>query len=420
MGRPPGVLPSPSRGLRAGDVNSGAGPRGSFVGSGPSPAWRCRWCRGAEGSVVLDLGAQPPADRFPAATDPVEDALFPLRMVLCDRCGLAQLEEDETRADEPRGVEPEALVAQARAAVADLTRAGFVERGARVEEHGSPHGGSWWAPVRDAVPGVVVAGGGPADLVVDSLGLMHEPDLRSAWLRRVREMSAEGVLALHLHPLSTIMRDGTWNVLRHGHYSYLSVTMTVEMARSSELTPVGAWRYPLYGGTWVLAFARSASVRAASVPPEVSSVIERALEDESALGVRDPAAVALLGRGVTASTAALRAWLDGCGDSVVVGYGAASRAVSLFAATGITVRDVRAVVDSSEAKRGLSMPGSGRPRVPIVGPEAFAELRPDHVLLFVPDLLDEVRRAYPQIEAAGARWVLAEPEPFVVPPLSGT
>jgi hypothetical protein len=30
------------------------------------------------------------------------------------------------------------------------------------------------------------------------------------------------------------------------------------------------------------------------------------------------------------------------------------------------------------------------------------------VLLFVPDLLEEVRAAYPQVEESGGRWVVAD------------
>ena len=37
-----------------------------------------------------------------------------------------------------------------------------------------------------------------------------------------------------------------------------------------------------------------------------------------------------------------------------------------------------------------------------------AKIRPDAVLFFVPDLLAEVREAYPEVETAGGRWVDAE------------
>ena len=50
------------------------------------------------------------------------------------------------------------------------------------------------------------------------------------------------------------------------------------------------------------------------------------------------------------------------------------------------------------------MPGSS---IPVISPDELIARRPDAVLLFVRDLLAEVQISYPQIEAAGGRWVLA-------------
>ena len=63
------------------------------------------------------------------------------------------------------------------------------------------------------------------------------------------------------------------------------------------------------------------------------------------------------------------------------------------------------VIDASPTKQGLRMPGTD---IPVAAPAALAERRPASVLLFVPDLLAEVRRAYPGVEGAGGRWVDAE------------
>ena len=64
-----------------------------------------------------------------------------------------------------------------------------------------------------------------------------------------------------------------------------------------------------------------------------------------------------------------------------------------------------AVIDASPAKQGLRMPGTD---IPVAGPAELAARRPDAVLLFVPDLLAEVRAAFPEVEAAGGRWVDVE------------
>ncbi|MFI2103202.1 class I SAM-dependent methyltransferase [Isoptericola sp. NPDC019693] len=385
--------------------------------------WRCRWCRGEHGAVVLDLGAQPAADLFPEPEAPVPDPVHPLRMVMCDRCRLAQLEEDPTGPEEPRGVEPAALVAQAREGVADLVAGGLLEPGAWVGEMRSPHGGSWLERVQELVPDAVLLDGRgtvpglAADLVVDSLGIMHEADQRAAWDLRLDSLAPDGVLALHVHPLSVIVRDGTWNALRHGHFAYYSLTVLVEMARSTGLVPVGLWRYPLYGGTRLLALAREGSRPALERAPTARALVAAELAAEAAAGATEPRAVSALQGQVARSAAALRAWLD-ASTGKVVAYGAASRAVALFALAGVTADDVLAVVDASPAKRGRAMPGGPGPRVPVLGPDILAEVRPDKVLLLVPDLLDEVRRAHPEVEALGGRWVVAEPEPVEVEPLS--
>ena len=46
----------------------------------------------------------------------------------------------------------------------------------------------------------------------------------------------------------------------------------------------------------------------------------------------------------------------------------------------------------------------------------LVESRPDKVLLFVPDLLNEVRQALPEIELNGGRWVVLDPMPREIAP----
>src|SRR5580658_8729931 len=109
----------------------------------------CRACRGGGGSLVLDLGEQPACDYFPRCDDPGPDPVYPLQMWLCASCGLAQLLGDNAVREEPRGVEPAALVRQAADAVGRVDAAGLLPVGARVAEYGSPHGGSWLGLLSD-------------------------------------------------------------------------------------------------------------------------------------------------------------------------------------------------------------------------------------------------------------------------------
>lgn len=336
-------------------------------------------------------------------------------MVMCETCRLAQLESDPTGAEEPLGLEPAALVRQAGQAVDDLVAAGLAQPGARVEEFPSPHGGNWSGLLRAA--GLVSAprGHDRVDLVVDSLGLMHSPDQRKALAERVERLAPDGVLAMHVHPMGSILRQKMWNVLRHGHFAYYSVPVLVEMAAEFDLVPVAIFTYSLYGGTVVVAFARTGSQPAVTHGALSDNRIRSVVDGEHAAGAADPDVVGSLGRTARESALVLRDYLhEGSRRGLrIAGFGAASRAIALLSLAGVGPADVRVVADSADAKQGRAIPGS---RIPIVPPEQMVQDGPDRVLLFVADLLPEVRESWPQIEARSARWVLLDPVPEEVVP----
>ncbi len=360
----------------------------------------CRACRRRAGDLVLDLGEQPASDFFPRCDDPGPDPMYPLQMWLCSSCGLAQLVADPTVPDEPRGAEPAALVSQAADAVSLVAAAGLLPAGAQVAEYGSPHSGSWLGHL--AAHGLSAAlDGAPAHVVLDCFGLMHSADQAAALAGRVARVAAGGVLLLQYHSLATIVRREQWNALRHGHYAYYSTAALVNMLADHGFRPQLAWRFPLYGGTVLLA-ARSADLGQAD-----AQAVQAVLADEASAGVRDPDAIRTLQHSVQARAAALHDWLaaERSAGRRVLGYGAASRAVSLLRQARVDDSLLPAVVDASAAKHGLRMPGTG---IPIVSPAELAARQPDSVLLMLSDLRAEVRLAFPGVEKSGGRWVDAE------------
>jgi hypothetical protein len=351
---------------------------------------------------VLDLGHQPACDHFPLATDPLPDPVHSLRLWLCPTCGLAQLAEDETSADEPRGVEPQALVDQAGDAVDRVHRSGLLRRGASVIEYGSPHGGSWLDLL--TTRGLhVAAADEPADVVLDCFGLMHARDQRAALAQRAARLAGDGVLLLQYHSLAAILHGAQWNAVRHGHFAYYSTQVLLGMLDAAGLGATAAWRFDLYGGTVLLAARRGGQ------PDRSVLDLER---EETTAGVRSPQRVAALQQDATRAADALHAFLLEAKSAGrrVLGYGAASRAVVLLNRAGIGPDLLPGVADASPAKHRRRIPGVG---IPVVAPEQLVAARPDHVLLFVPDLLDEVRAVFPAVEAGGGRWVLLDPVPRV-------
>jgi SAM-dependent methyltransferase len=367
----------------------------------------CRACGTSEGQLVLDLGEQPACDYFPGQDDPGPDPVYPLQMWLCAACGLAQLLADPTVPEEARGAEPAALVAQAADAVNRVATAGLLKPGRTVAEYGSPHGGSWLGLLaeRGLAP---VPDGAQADVILDCFGMMHAADQAAALAERAARLAPGGVLLLQYHALDTIISHGQWNALRHGHYAYYSTTALTAMLAAAGLSPRRAWEFELYGGTVLLAAARDGDPGAPTAgDPSPDDSVPSLLARDEAAGVRDPGALAGLQRDTTAKAQGLRDWLvaERAAGRTVLGYGAASRAVALLRWAGVDQTMISAVADASPAKRGLRMPGTD---IGVVSPDVLAAHPGASVVLFVPDLLPEVRAAYPEVEAGGGRWVDAE------------
>ncbi|MFD3701802.1 methyltransferase domain-containing protein [Nocardia sp. NPDC058658] len=353
---------------------------------------RCRGCAKTALTPVLDLGTVPAADHFPPRDTPIAtlEVGHPLRMDRCAACGLAQLADDDTVTAEPRGIEPQALRDQAAEAVRLVHDAGLL-RGSTVTEFGSPHGGTW-LPLLDE-HGFSEIADGPADVVLDCFGIMHEPDQRAAFAARAAATAPDGVLLVQYHSLATIVAQGQWNALRHGHFAYYSLDTLRTLLRAAGMSVVTAWEFDLYGGTVLLA------VRHGEHAPDPT--VRRILTTE-ADSLR---AIAGLQETVDSHVGTLRDWLDGgaAQGHRVYAYGAASRAVALLSMAGAHRGLLAGVADASPAKQGCRMPGTD---VPIISPADLVAADPDVVLLTLPDLLAEVSAGLPELDG---RWIIDDP-----------
>jgi C-methyltransferase C-terminal domain/Putative zinc binding domain len=357
----------------------------------------CRGCRARRVHRVLDLGRVPAADLFPPAGTPVrpEESSYRLAMALCPFCGLAQLAEDDTIAEEPRGLEPRALREQAALAVQRVAEAGwFPDRPqSTVREFGSPHGGTWLPLMieRGLTP---VTGAAAADVVLDSFGVMHEPDQAAAFRLRAAATAADGVLLLQYHSLAAIVARQQWNAVRHGHFAYYSMAALTRLFAGAEMSPVTAWEFDLYGGTVLVAAVHG------RVEPDKS--VRQVLASEAPFVVL--AGVSSLQEAADRRSQGLRNWLESEQDAGrrVYAYGASSRAVALFQLAGIDRRLIVAVADASPVKQGRRMPGTD---VPIIAPRELVAANPDRVFLTLAELRDEVAEQMPSLTG---RWITDE------------
>ncbi|MFL5771189.1 MAG: class I SAM-dependent methyltransferase [Chloroflexota bacterium] len=424
-------------------VLGAAAPIAGRAASGP-----CRGCGGVALALVVDLGAQPPAERFVAPEELVSpDALLDLRILVCTTCWLVQLEgEPVPPGDEPGGlafsVSP-TMRAHVDGLVDDvLERAGGapgLSRGTplrivEVASHGNRlaerfHARGTLSTLVEAVPhfaadaeaagvatvearltpevaAAIVADSGPADAFVDAFYLAHDPR-PAEYLAGVTGLLAhDGVAVFEFDHLLPIVLETQYDGFRHGHASYLSLGAFTRLLDNAGLVLEDAVMTPAYGGS-VRAFVR---LRGPSGPGHRARAI---LSAESRAGLEGLRAYAAFAERADSARARLRAFLDErrrAGD-VVVAYGAPSRGNTLLNSSAVTPADVPFAVDRSASKHGRYLPGS---RIPIIPVEHVAKVRPAYLLILTWDLRDEVIEQMAGVRAWGGRFVVPLPELTVV------
>ena len=95
----------------------------------------------------------------------------------------------------------------------------------------------------------------------------------------------------------------------------------------------------------------------------------------------------------------------------IAAYGAAAKGSTLVNYMGIGTDLVDFVVDRNVHKHGLLMPGV---HIPIVGPEALLERKPDYTLLLAWNFKDEILAQQDEYRRAGGQFIVPVPEPQVV------
>ena len=344
----------------------------------------CALCgtQGRPEDVALDLGLQPSMRHYPAPTDPLPDPTYPLAMWVCPRCGLAQLQADETTEPEVPVAEVAAAALQERQAAADL--ADLLAGRATVHAFDSPHGGSGIAAY---VERGLAAVEGPADVVIDTFGIMHEADQAAAFAERAAATSPDGMLVLTIQPAGDIVAGGQWSALRHGHVAYYSITSLRNALARVGFVPIRLLRYDLYGGTAVVVAHRRG---------EPDAALREAYASEAAAGLTTPDGFAPLRDSIDTSIDRLRTYLEGhaAQGTRLYGYGAPSRAIALLAGVGDATRFFTAIADAAPAKQGRRLPVS---RIPVISPDELVAADPDEVLLLLSDLRDEVLAALPSL-----------------------
>ncbi|MGD0102662.1 MAG: class I SAM-dependent methyltransferase [Rhodopila sp.] len=215
---------------------------------------------------------------------------------------------------------------------------------------------------------------GCADLVVANDVLPHAPDLFDFAAGLASILRPNGILALQVPHLLSLVQKMQFDAFRHDSYTYLSLRVLEHVLRSVGLRVFDAECLPDHGGSLRVHACHVVGPYAAR--PGLKAV--RLTEGFGELERQD--FYAGFSDRVATARDEIREFLRTrrTAGRRVAAYGAATRGSTLLHCCGITTEEIDYVADPDPDKHGRLLPGS---RIPIVPVETLMATRPDDVVI---------------------------------------
>lgn len=402
---------------------------------------RCRHCHAELTLPLIDLGAAPPSNAYLTShTLHAPEKYFPLRVLVCTECWLAQT-EDYAGADELFSADyayfssySTTWLKHAEQYVADMAHRFGLDANSHIVEVAANDGYLLQYAKARGIPclgieptagtadaararGIeiieeffgaklaqqIVAQGKRADLVAANNVLAHVPDINDFAAGFAVLLKPAGVATFEFPHLLRMVAENQFDTIYHEHYSYLSLTAVKRIFESNGLNVFDVEELTTHGGSLrVYAQRRDSGAR------ETGRNVAEFLAREAAAGMTTPGFYAGFQEKANQVKNDFLAFLIEArrAGKTVAGYGAAAKGNTLLNYAGVRPDLIPYVVDRNPAKQDKFLPGC---RIPIVTEAYLKQTRPDYVVILPWNLQDEVMSQLVYIREWGGKFAMSIP-----------
>lgn len=241
-----------------------------------------------------------------------------------------------------------------------------------------------------------------ADLVLGNNVLAHVPDLND-FVGGLRELlSDDGVITMEFPHLMKLIQENQFDTIYHEHFSYFSFSTVSEVFAQHGLTVFDVQELPTHGGSLRIYAAKTDSRQL------LSSRAVELLERERSMGFETIEFYTGFEEQVRETKRALLDFLIGAkrAGKTIVGYGAPGKGNTLLNYCGIREDFLNYTVDRNPHKQGTYTPGT---RIPILDPSAISRTRPDYILILPWNLRKEIKESMAHVQEWGCQFVVPIP-----------
>jgi len=244
---------------------------------------------------------------------------------------------------------------------------------------------------------------GQADLIIANNVLAHVPNINDFVRGFTVLLKPGGVATFEFPHLCQLVSNNQFDTIYHEHFSYLSLSFLTKLFGFCGLQIFDIDEFETHGGS-LRVYCQRQDTGAYNISHKVNSLVEREIE----LGVKSKAYYIGFQSKVDLVCAEFLSFINDAKSQgiKIAAYGAAAKGNTFLNYLMLTDKDIPYVVDLNPAKQGKFLPGS---HIPIVDEQHLKEDKPDYIIVFPWNLIDEIQDQLRYIDEWGGRLVTALP-----------
>jgi len=405
----------------------------------------CRICQSRNLQNIIDLGFHPPSDAFLTSEELKKPEIsHPLRVLLCDKCGLWQLDYV---------VDPEILYQRSYPYESSTTRTGrkhFHDMAKEICDKYETPKGSLAVDIGSNV-GVLLQGFetvgmktlgvdpafdmarianqngiltiadfftrdlskkiakqyGKAHAITATNVVAHINDIHNLVSGVKNLLAPTGVFVIEAPYLVDLVQKNEYDTIYHEHLSYLSVKPLVGLFKSHDMELIDAEKQNIHGGTMRYFIAHKGKYK-------VSPVIKKLIAAENKFGIYD---INFLKKTFVKAVEKQRADLvellmklkkEG---ARIVGVSAPAKGNTLLNYCKIDNQYLDYISEKAEIKIGLHTPGT---HIKIESDKRLMKDMPDYALILAWNFADEIMGNLKEFKKKNGRFIIPIPKPIII------
>ena len=405
----------------------------------------CRICQSRNLQNIIDLGFHPPSDAFLTSEELKKPEIsHPLRVLLCDKCGLWQLDYV---------VDPEILYQRSYPYESSTTRTGrkhFHDMAKEICDKYETPKGSLAVDIGSNV-GVLLQGFetvgmktlgvdpafdmarianqngiltiadfftrdlskkiakqyGKAHAITATNVVAHINDIHNLVSGVKNLLAPTGVFVIEAPYLVDLVQKNEYDTIYHEHLSYLSVKPLVGLFKSHDMELIDAEKQNIHGGTMRYFIAHKGKYK-------VSPVIKKLIAAENKFGIYD---INFLKKTFVKAVEKQRADLvellmklkkEG---ARIVGVSAPAKGNTLLNYCKIDNQYLDYISEKAKIKVGLYTPGT---HIKIENDDKLLKDRPDYALILAWNFAEEIMGNLKEFKKKNGRFIIPIPKPVII------